>query len=129
MAAKDERTRTARPRRRKSGRVPEDFPLQAKTGQRPENGCRPVLFRSCAGLLFLVAVAEMRVGLGLAAMLAMLGNVDLLQIALAAALVMRAAAHIAGNTDIFHIVASFRLRVVCAAACKIYTCLAQSFVV
>ena len=92
--------------------------------------CRSALpYCGCAELFFLVAVAEMRVGLGLAAMLAMLGNVDLLQIALAAALVMRAAAHIAGNTDIFHIVASFRLRVVCAAARKIYTCLAQSFVV
>ena len=45
----------------------------------------------------------MRVGLGLAAMLAVLGNVDLLQAALAAALMMCTAAYIAGNTDIFHI--------------------------
>lgn len=66
--------------------------------------CKSALpYCCCAGLFFLVAVAEMRVGLGLAAMLAVLGNVDLLQAALAAALMMCTAAHIAGNTDIFHI--------------------------
>lgn len=66
--------------------------------------CRSALpYCRCAGLFFLVAVAEMRVGLGLAAMIAVLGNVDLLQATLAAALMMCTAAHIAGNTDIFHI--------------------------